>query len=100
MNQIFDLEKLKSKLKKPWTPINVCHINNCVLKAALFKGQYRWHTHKNKDEFFLVYEGEITIDTEDGEINLKAGQGTVIPKGLRHKPHSKTSSLVLMFEPK
>lgn len=66
---------------------------------AVFEGEYHWHTHENDDEFFLVYKGSITISTENGSINLSEGEGTIIPKGIKHKPSSKERSVVLMIEP-
>ena len=35
---------------------------------------------------FIVLEGQILFQTEQGDFLLSAGQGIVIPKGLRHCP--------------
>ncbi len=83
---------------KFWSPIDVAHINDWVLRAAAIKGEFHWHKH-NDDEFFLIYKGEITIETENGPIKLRKGEGTVIPKGLEHKPTAKKRSVVLLLEP-
>ncbi len=96
----YSLTSLKQSLKKPWTPIDVANVNDQVLRAATFEGEYHWHSHENEDEFFLVYEGRIIIETDKGTISLNTGEGVVIPKGMRHKPSSETKSLVLMFEPR
>lgn len=81
-----------------WSPVDVAYINDWVLRAAAVKGEFHWHTH-NDDEFFLIYKGEIVIDTENGPIRLKKGEGTVIPKGLRHKPKASKRAVVLLLEP-
>ena len=92
-----------SEVDKDWarltgTPVDVAYINDWVLRAAAIKGEYHWHSHQD-DELFLVYKGEIVIDTEKGPIFLKEGEGAVIPKGLSHKPKSEERSVILMIEP-
>jgi len=96
----YNLAQVDKKLgEKYWSPIDVAYINDWVLRAAAVKGEFHWHTH-NDDEFFLIYKGEIVIDTEKGPIALKEGEGTVIPKGLRHKPRAEKRAVVLLLEPK
>ena len=95
----YNLAEVDKKLgNKYWSPIDVAFINDWVLRAAAVKGEFHWHTH-NDDEFFLIYKGEIIIDTENGPIHLKEGEGTVIPKGLKHKPSAKNRAVVLLLEP-
>ncbi len=81
-----------------WSPVDVAYINDWVLRAAAVKGEFHWHTH-NDDEFFLVYKGQIVIDTEQGPIELGEGEGTVIPKGVKHKPRAIERAVVLLLEP-
>jgi mannose-6-phosphate isomerase-like protein (cupin superfamily) len=81
-----------------WSPIDVAHINDWVLRMSALKGEFHWHKH-NDDEFFLIYKGEIVIDTENGPIHLKEGEATVIPKGLKHKPRAVERAVVLLLEP-
>ncbi len=76
----------------------MAYINDWVLCAAAIKGEYHWHQH-NDDEFFLVYKGQIVIDTENGPIELKEGEGTVIPRGVQHKPRAEERAMILMIEP-
>lgn len=58
------LKQIKQSIKKPWIPVEVARFNNQVLRVAIFEGEYHWHSHENEDEFFLVYKGSITINTE------------------------------------
>src|SRR3989344_5071322 len=82
-----------------WSPIDVAKINDWVLRAAAVKGEFHWHSHQD-DEFFLIYKGSIVIDTENGSIELKEGEGTVIPKCIQHKPSARGRAVVLLLEPK
>lgn len=95
----YQLESIVKQISKPYSPVDIVEFNNQILRVAIFEGDYHWHSHENEDEFFLVYKGSITIDTENGPINLSEGEGTVIPKGIKHKPSSKDRSVVLMIEP-
>jgi len=95
----YNLADVDKKLgENYWSPIDVAYINDWVLRAAAVKGEFHWHKHDD-DEFFLIYKGEIVIDTKKGPIKLKQGEGTVIPKGLMHKPRAKNRAVVLLLEP-
>lgn len=95
----YNLEEVDKKLGDNfWSPIDVAKINDWVLRAAAVKGEFHWHTHE-ADEFFLIYKGNIVIDTENGVIELKEGEGTVIPKGIKHRPKANERAVVLLLEP-
>lgn len=99
LTQMNDLERLDTQLGDTyWSPIDVAHINDWVLRMAAFKGEYHWHKHDD-DEMFIVYKGSIVIDTEKGPIFLKMGQVAVIPKGIMHKPKADERAVILMIEP-
>jgi len=34
---------------------------------AVMIGEYRWHYHKDTDEFFVVLEGALKIEIKDNE---------------------------------
>jgi len=96
----YNLSEVDNKLGNIfWSPVDVCDINDWVLRAAAVKGDFHWHTH-NDDEFFLIHKGTLRIDTEKGPIELKENEGTVIPKGIKHKPFAKDRTVVLLLEPK
>jgi mannose-6-phosphate isomerase-like protein (cupin superfamily) len=93
------LEELDQRLGDTfWSPIDVARINDWVLRVSAVKGEFHWHKH-NDDEFFLIYKGEIVIDTENGPIPLKEGEAAVIPKGMKHRPRAAERAVVLVLEP-
>lgn len=99
LSQFYDLEEVDRRLGDHyWKPIDVATINDWVLRAAAIKGEYHWHSHED-DELFLVYKGNIVIETEKGNLSLGPGQGSVIPKGIKHKPSAKERAVILMIEP-
>jgi mannose-6-phosphate isomerase-like protein (cupin superfamily) len=96
----YNLRKIARDLKKPWSPVEVASVDDYVLKIAIFDGEYSWHAHKDHDELFLVHEGSIMIETDEGSRELNAGDVTVIPKGLRHRPSAHKQAVIIMFESK
>ena len=96
--------RLDSKIKeiggRPWLPLDVALINSQVIRIALFRGEYHWHTHAREDELIFVYKGRITVQFKNRpNIRLNTGEMAVIPKGVEHCPKSLEDSYVLMLEP-
>jgi mannose-6-phosphate isomerase-like protein (cupin superfamily) len=60
-------------------------INDHVVWIATMTGPYHWHFHPNSDETFLVIEGRLAIDFENGSLELQPGQLLTIPSGVRHR---------------
>jgi len=84
---------------EPWFNRTLTSVNDAVVRLGIFKGEFPWHKHDDQDEFFLVLDGEIFLDTENaGSVHLKAHQGFTVPKGTVHRPRSPEKSVVLMVE--
>jgi len=100
MIPVIDLEEKIGNIVKPWSPVDIAYINDQVIRAAIFHGEYHWHKHDDEDELFLVHRGAISIQVKGQEtIKLGEGQLCVIPKGVEHKPGAAEPSVVLLFEP-
>ena len=100
MIPVIDLESRIADIEKPWSPIDITYINDQVIRAAIFHGDYHWHKHDGEDELFLVHRGAIRIQVKGQDtIQLAEGQLCVIPKGVEHMPGADEASVVLMFEP-
>jgi len=75
----------------------IANINDHVIRIST--QSYHWHSHPDSDETFLVIEGGLVIEFEDGEIQLSPGQMTTVPRGLRHRTRPLGSrSVNLTFE--
>lgn len=72
----------------PRTNFNVFRLDNQYnLRIARVEGRFPWHRHTNGDEGWLVLKGRLRIDVEGEESqDLRAMEGTMIPKGLVHSP--------------
>lgn len=58
-----------------------------------------WHKHNDTDEVFIILEGEATIAFRDGNVDLKAGEMIVVPKGVEHKPMAAGECKLMVVEP-
>ena len=45
-----------------------------------------FHVHENSDELFLILEGNMRLESDDGILPLGAGEMVIVPRGVRHRP--------------
>jgi mannose-6-phosphate isomerase-like protein (cupin superfamily) len=68
-------------------------VNDHDVHLSVMDGPYFWHLHPDSDETFLVIEGVLTIDFDDGSVDVQSGQLLTVPAGMRHRtrPHGARS---------
>jgi mannose-6-phosphate isomerase-like protein (cupin superfamily) len=96
--ELIDEKAIAAAVPHKWWNQTLCQVNDSVVRLGVVQGEYHWHKHDNDDEFFYVVEGELLIDLEDRTIALKPRQGTVIPKGVMHRPRAPQRTVMLMVE--
>jgi mannose-6-phosphate isomerase-like protein (cupin superfamily) len=82
-----------------WSPRVIAQMNNYQFKLVKVAGDFVWHDHQDTDEVFIVLEGELEIEFEEGKVRLQAGELYVVPKGVRHKPKAAQECKILLVEP-
>ena len=82
-----------------WNPHVVADYNGNDIMVVKFAGEFPWHSHPDTDDFFLVLDGEVSIDSDDGAVTLGPGELCVVPAGLRHRPRAVAEAKVLLIEP-
>jgi mannose-6-phosphate isomerase-like protein (cupin superfamily) len=95
-----NLEEKFSLFNDYWSPKVIAEMNDYQFKLAKFKGDFVWHDHQDTDEVFMVVSGSMSIEFEDGMVELNKGEMYVVPKGVRHKPFAKDECDVLLIEPR
>ena len=45
-------------------------------RLGVIEGDFHWHKHDDQDEFFLVIEGELLIDLQEGDRTVTLGPNT------------------------
>ena len=84
-----------------WDPKVVASYNDNDVMVVKFQGEYPFHKHDNSDDFFLVIEGEVTMDYEGHDsVRFGPGEMVIVPKGIVHRPRAKMEAKVLLIEPK
>lgn len=93
-----DIPQIVSEVTDPWWNQTLTKVNDSVVRLGIVQGEYHWHKHDKDDEFFYVVSGQLLIDFEDRMIELNAGQGVTIPKGVMHRPRAPQKTVMLMVE--
>jgi mannose-6-phosphate isomerase-like protein (cupin superfamily) len=98
--QKVNLEQKLSLFSSHWDPQVVADYNGNDIMVVKFQGEFPFHKHDDSDDFFLVLEGEVTLDREgDESITMGPGELCVVPKGVVHRPRAETEAKVLLIEP-
>ena len=100
MRSSVDLAAKLATFSEAWQPRTVALFNGHDVMVAKLRGEYHWHVHEESDDFFLVLDGQLEIDLEDGTtVTLTPGQLYIVPKGVRHRPRAKEETHILLIEP-
>jgi mannose-6-phosphate isomerase-like protein (cupin superfamily) len=89
-----------ARFNNHWSPRVIAEMNDYQFKLVKVEGDFVWHHHPDTDEVFIVMEGVLDIEFEDGKVSLLAGEMFVVPKGVRHKPSATQECKLLLVEPK
>jgi mannose-6-phosphate isomerase-like protein (cupin superfamily) len=100
MAQAIDLADKLAAFEGHWQPRTVSEYNGHDVMVVKVKGEYRWHSHPDTDDFFYVIEGTLFIDLQGGDsVELRAGQMFVVPRGVEHRPRAIEEAHLLLIEP-
>jgi mannose-6-phosphate isomerase-like protein (cupin superfamily) len=95
--EVIDINVEDAKNYK-WYNQTLCKVNDSVVRVGIIEGEYHWHKHDNDDEFFYTVEGLLLIDLEGRTVELKPGQGFVVPHGVVHRTRAPHRTVILMVE--
>ncbi|MFN7940070.1 MAG: cupin domain-containing protein [Thermoanaerobaculia bacterium] len=98
MEKIVLADKLAA-IHEHWRPKVVAELNGQEVKLVKLRGEFVWHHHDREDELFLVLAGRMRIEFRDRVVDLAAGEGLVVPRGVEHRPVAEQEAAVLLFEP-
>jgi quercetin dioxygenase-like cupin family protein len=85
-----------------FSPKIVGEVNDVFIKIVKVKGQdVPWHTHDNEDEMFYVIKGRLNMEFKGiDNIQLNAGEFSIVDKGIEHRVYSEKECWLLLIENK
>ncbi len=96
--ELIDVKAMADACQYKWFNQTLCQVNGSVVRMGVFEGEYHWHKHDEDDEFFFTLEGTFLIDLEGRTVEVKAGQGFVVPRKVMHRTRAPQRAVVLMVE--
>ena len=97
--EVVDLAAEGAAVTENYRNMVINRVNDSCLRLAVFEEAYRWHYHPTSDELFVVVDGCLAIDLEDGqELRLKDWQCVTIPAMTRHRTRAIGRTVNLCFE--
>ncbi|HEX5209017.1 MAG TPA: cupin domain-containing protein [Steroidobacteraceae bacterium] len=97
--QVIDLPDEARSVTEEYRNQVLNRVNDSCLRLAVFQGKYRWHVHPTSDELFVVLEGAIIIEMQNGEsIRIGPLQAATVPAGVVHRTIGVGRTVNLCFE--
>ena len=94
------LAEVAQRLTEPFKHVVVGQVDDYCAYLTRIEGVYLFHQHV-KDEMYLVLEGELKVDYDDGaSVAVSQGESLVVRGSQRHRSRSEQGALVLMFKAK
>jgi mannose-6-phosphate isomerase-like protein (cupin superfamily) len=83
-----------------WAPRIVGRYNGNEIRLVKAAGDFRWHSHPDTDELFLVIEGQLHMEFRDRTEVLAPGEMIIVPRGVEHFPRVPDGEVkVLVIDP-
>jgi len=79
-------------------PSDLACLDGFVVRLSLCLGESHWHEHEGRDEFLFVQEGVVELKAEDETVSVRAGEITVVPKGMIHRLAPGDGAVVMLLE--
>lgn len=91
---------IAESLTEFWSPRIIGEVDDSYVKVAKIKGSFDWHQHDDEDEMFFILKGKLSLEFEDGQVELSTGEMYIVPKGVRHRPVTEEECQLMLFEKK
>ena len=83
-----NLDAMLARFAEHWSPKKIAQINDYDVRIVKVQGEFTWHKHADTDEFFLVLDGQLTIQMRDRDVTLGPRELFVVPRGVEHCPRA------------
>lgn len=83
--QPVDVRRLAAAVQGRYANQALAEVNDHVVRLSVMTEPFYWHRHPDSDETFLVVEGRLRIELEDGAVELGEGEMVTVPAGAAHR---------------
>lgn len=97
MHRRFRLSDVAASITEPNGREIMASFGPYHVMAVSCEGEFPFH-EDDKDEFFLVLQGEIEIDFDDGTERLTPGDAIFISRRTRHNTRAQKRALIMMID--
>jgi mannose-6-phosphate isomerase-like protein (cupin superfamily) len=94
-----NIDAMLARFAEHWSPKTIAQINDYDVRIVKVQGEFSWHQHADTDEFFLVLDGELTIQLRDRDVVLGPRELFVVPRGVEHCPRAEIETALMLLEP-
>jgi mannose-6-phosphate isomerase-like protein (cupin superfamily) len=95
-----NIEAMLGRFTEHWSPKRIARVNDYDVRIVKVQGEFTWHRHDDTDEFFLVLDGELTVQMRDRDVVLGPREIFVVPRGVEHCPYAEHEVRALLLEPR
>jgi mannose-6-phosphate isomerase-like protein (cupin superfamily) len=94
-----NIDAMLARFAEHWSPKKIAQINDYDVRIVKVQGEFTWHQHADTDEFFLVLDGELTLQLRDRDVVLGPRELFVVPRGVEHCPRAEIETALMLLEP-
>jgi mannose-6-phosphate isomerase-like protein (cupin superfamily) len=84
-------------LTEPFSMVEMAHVEDVSVSLYLCQGAVPWHRHLDQDELFWVYQGTISLQSEQGHLEMNEGDMALVRKGLSHRSSASEPATVILI---
>jgi mannose-6-phosphate isomerase-like protein (cupin superfamily) len=100
MTQAVNVESCFAMFHDTYSPKIVGELNGQHVKLVRLEGdKVPWHTHREEDELFWVLEGVLEVHERSAVTTVRAGEFTIVRRGVEHRVTSEGPVKLVLFEP-
>lgn len=86
------------QISAPFRPVAVAHVDTFALNLLLCQGTSSWQRADRQSSLILCYDGQVSVDSELGQVSLQGGELVTVPKATAFRLTSTDGALVLNVE--
>ncbi len=91
-----NVSQIAAQLPFPFSMVDLAFVDDIAVSVYICQGTLEWHKHTDNDELFWVHEGEILLESEWGDVQMKPGKVALVPKGVEHRTGADARSSVIL----